>query len=278
MARESGNAKRLGKENVRIPPRVLEIAKWPEQDAEEEWNLEKWETSNRTAQAQAPVLRFFHDETEQHESDQPELAAEGEASDWNDEWRDEWRGPVRGESLSHPAAAGANEREYGHKLTKIAGGIVAGLLLIGGGLYAYQTSPAQTSPTQTSSASAPRKLAMKMPVAANTQSADEISAIDATQPAARPAPQSVLPRIVSPSVPQPDVSFPALRPVPEEAAAPTHRTAQISHRRERRARTGALDYGSSDPIDAPMTLTPETAPPPQQPAVTRLSYQPARAR
>ncbi|HWC63651.1 MAG TPA: hypothetical protein VG501_08515 [Rhizomicrobium sp.] len=252
MARDSSSTKPLAKENrrenLKVPPRVLEVAKWPEHDMEEEWDLEKWNPKDSAGPEEPAASRFFAGEP-------------GPDDEWQDQDEEnlvpdslQWA-LVRGESLSHPVAD--HEQAGRHRAAKVAAGIVAGLLLIGGGIYAYQSTPVAT----------PRNPAMKTPPVVMPPAAAVISPAAGGAPAGGPAAgaresqKTVLPpTLVSPSVPPLGIAPPAFAPSQEKAAPPRRRTAQNPHRRMR-----GYSYEDDDPINAPMTLTPETAPPPQRP-------------
>ncbi len=251
MARDSSSTKPLAKENrrenLKVPPRVLEVAKWPEHDMEEEWDLEKWNPKDSAGPEEPAASRFFAGEP-------------GPDDEWQDQDEEnlvpdslQWA-LVRGESLSHPVAD--HEQASRHRAAKVAAGIVAGLLLIGGGIYAYQSTPVAT----------PRNPAMKTPVVMPPAAA-VISPAAGGAPAGGPAAgaresqkTALPPTLVSPSVPPLGIAPPAFAPSQEKAAPPRRRTAQNPHRRMR-----GYSYEDDDPINAPMTLTPETAPPPQRP-------------
>jgi hypothetical protein len=259
MARESSNAKRLVKEDDAALPRILELARWPEREAEEEWNLEKWgqgsgqkESPRESARDELPSPYLHSVEPDQFADNPPDeiyspengdRLARGNYADWAE--------LICGESLSHPAGIDKKARSGA---TRVMGGIAILLLLIGGGIYAYRNSPAFAPP--------PQQIAMPAPQAAPAKIA--------SKPDAKPSPRSIPPAILSPSVPPPDIAVPAL--APDEDSLPPRRSAQIPHRRVRRP---VPDYELRDPLDAPMTLTPDTAPPPQQPAVPGLRYLPA---
>jgi hypothetical protein len=123
------------------------------------------------------------------------------------------------------------EEEEASNLPKIAGAVVVGLLIVGGGLYAYETSFANRAPVKT--------------VAMNT-TAPVKTAATAPLPAANP---DVTPPTATPALAAP-VKSAATAPVTE----PVQKTA---------AMTPGVGIGpSNDPaIDAPMSFTADNAPP-----------------
>jgi hypothetical protein len=121
----------------------------------------------------------------------------------------------------------ADKEEDGFGAAKIVAGVIVGVLILGGALYAYKIATA-TTPQQ--------QLAFKTP-ATNHVANDQYPAV---APPAPPPETSAVP--ATPSMPPPGPP-PVRHPV-------------------RAARNAASD----DAINAPMTLTPDTAPPPQQPA------------
>jgi hypothetical protein len=114
---------------------------------------------------------------------------------------------------------------------KIIGGVIVGLLIVGGGFYAYKMSTATTPVPQ-------QQVALKTP-ATNHVANDQypVSAPPVPETSAAPA---ALPAATPPSPPSP-----ARHPI--------------------RAASNEPSSASDSGINAPMTLTPETAPPPQQP-------------
>jgi hypothetical protein len=226
MVRESGNRKALRREKVRIPPRVLELAKWPEQEAEQEWNLESWGGKD-TAEEFQP--RFKNDAELCVDDFSIEESAEADNA--------EWRALVYGESLSHPVPADEHGARHA---TKIVAGIVVSLLLVGAVIFAGQTS--FTPP--------PQRAALKSPQPVKAQ----------TVPASDEILHPALRRTVAPSIAAP-AALPDPPPLPAEISPPPARPAQIPHRLRR---TLSRFYDDDDPINAPMTLTPDTAPPPQR--------------
>jgi hypothetical protein len=109
------------------------------------------------------------------------------------------------------------------KTAKIVGGVIAGLLIVGSGIYAYEEAHAPAPPEQ---------VALKTPVTnhiANDQ-------------------------------------YPTSAPLPESSTTPaaTPPTSPPPVRRTIRAAENSRPaHAADDAINAPMTLTPETAPPPQ---------------
>jgi hypothetical protein len=124
------------------------------------------------------------------------------------------------------------EDETSGNTLKIVGGVIVGLLLIGGGFYAYKVSTA-TTPQQ--------QVALKTP-------AINHAANDQYPVSAPPPPASAMPA-ATPAATPPAPPTPVQHPI---------RAARNEHQNDR------LSDGSDNAINAPMTLTPETAPPPQQ--------------
>jgi hypothetical protein len=127
--------------------------------------------------------------------------------------------------------------EDGDNTLTIASGVLAAVLIIGGGIYAYESMHRATAPQQ---------VALKTP-AANPMAADQA----ATPPAATPdsaAPAMAAPPQSAPAAPAPSRRR-AVKAAEDSAAPPTSAAAS-----------------ASPAINAPMTLTPDAAPAPQQSA------------
>ena len=145
----------------------------------------------------------------------------------------------RNENLSSGSFHTAKDQDDkdGDNTLTIASGILAAVLIIGGGIYAYESMHHATAAQQ---------VALKTP-ATNPMAADQA----ATPPAATPdnaAPAMTAPPQPAPAAPAPRRS-PAVKAADDSAAPPPSTTA------------------SAEPaINVPMTLTPDTAPAPQQSA------------
>jgi hypothetical protein len=145
----------------------------------------------------------------------------------------------RNENLSLGSLHTAKDQDDGdgdNTLT-IASGILAAVLIIGGGIYAYESMHRATAPQQ---------VALKTPVA-NPVAANQA----ATPPAATPdsaAAAMTAPPQPAPAAPAPSRSR-AVKAADDSAAPPSSATAS-----------------AAPAVNAPMTLTPDTAPAPQQSA------------
>ena len=196
-------------DGVSLPQRVLEIAKWPEQELGEDWDG-GWDD---VLAAGAPAS------SHQDNSVQPGM-------------RDEmakWERAIQGESFSHPSQPGPNRSGI-----KIAGVIVLALLLVAAGFYAHQALIAPTPP---------------VPISAAVSGGGTASGFAAPAPA---------------PVTMSDV--PIIHPLAQDAPPESPRAAR-AHKVPR-----PISNAEDDPLDAPMTFTPETAPPPQPmtgPAIPR---------
>jgi hypothetical protein len=133
-----------------------------------------------------------------------------------------------------PFQVGKEENDESSNTAKIAGGIVMGLLLLGGGLYAYESSSRSTAPQQ---------LALKTP-ASNHIAADQY-------PTAAPPKQD-------------NTATPAATPPVNPTRPVRHRIIRAAENTDRNAARPAPAVRDAA-INAPMTLTPESAPPPQKP-------------
>lgn len=140
------------------------------------------------------------------------------------------------------------EDTQGNNTAKIIGGVVVGLLIIGGGIYAYKSSR---------SAPAPQQVALKTP-AVNHPALDQTAA-------APPAPQAATPD----NNPAPAAAATA----PAKPKPTRHEVKAASNPDENSVASAAPASAmarSTDPaINAPMTLTPENAPAPEQAAPTQ---------
>jgi hypothetical protein len=152
------------------------------------------------------------------------------------------------EDLSTPAEGlrpfhvETEEDTQGNNTAKIIGGVVVGLLIIGGGIYAYESS--RSVPAQ--------QVALKTP-AVNHPALDQTAA-------APPAPEAEATTPDSNATPQP-----ATAPVKPKTS---HVVKSASNPVDNSTASAAPDMArSTDPaINAPMTLTPENAPAPEQTA------------
>jgi hypothetical protein len=147
------------------------------------------------------------------------------------------------ETAFQPFRPITDEDVSGNNTAKIAGGIVVGLLLIGGGIYAYESS----------SATRPQTVAMQTPTPGNMATAQP-----ANPPAVAP-PETATDTTAAPSQTSPD----GISPTPSRSARPNRlEKADNSDGRTGRASAPARDAT----INAPMTPTPENAPPAEQSA------------
>jgi hypothetical protein len=131
------------------------------------------------------------------------------------------------------------EDEKGNNTAKIIGGVVVGLLIIGGGIYAYESS---------------RSLPTSQQVALQTPAVNQ-PALDRTA-AAPPAPEAMTP---------------GNNAAPAAAPAPKHKTSRAVRAARNADENSTVAPAPDAAINAPMTLTPDTAPPPEQ----ALAAQPA---
>jgi hypothetical protein len=153
------------------------------------------------------------------------------------------RETLREDALSAFRESVDNE-ESANNTAKIAGAVLVGLLLVGGSIYAYESTTANH---------APQMVAMLPPAPQRNAKADQavtppVSTPDTSAPAAN---SMSTPPPVSPSRPARIRSGQAAaKPVPAtESSTPAPATTSAS----------------ADPaINQPMSLTPETAPPPEQ--------------
>lgn len=130
--------------------------------------------------------------------------------------------------------------EKSHSKAKIAGGILAGFLMLGGGLYAYEAVSRNTQAPQ-------QQVALNAP-ASNRVAAD-------------PYPSSAPPTATPDNIPAPD----GVLATTEPASQPSTATVQMI------AETTDADVNASaaDPINAPLTVT-DMAPAPEQPGQMAL--------
>jgi hypothetical protein len=148
--------------------------------------------------------------------------------------------PPRRESLSHPFRVRESRDTGGHAAT-VAGAVV-GLLLIAGSIYAYEIFSAKPAVREAVSPAA-----------------------DRTPDTGVVPPSRLTNSLASGAAGRPDTTV--IQATQDEDPPAPHRAARATRRKSPSA-TDAL----SGPLDAPMTLTPETAPPPQpltSPAVPR---------
>jgi hypothetical protein len=218
------------------------------------------------------------------ERDEPEQARRMELdrraarlqAHWSEQEQARARASREEEALGPSRPHYTEENETGSRFAKTAGWIVAGLLIIGCGVVAYQTLSTTTPAPQ----AAPKPLAP-----------DETMAAQPPKPPVPPAPQNI-PNRAAPdnaapasramaapnvAVPPPDIAAPppeaptapsqALAASPPQAVSPVpSRSAQPPAGLRYNSAGAAMSMRSlppDDPLNAPMTLTPETAPPPQ---------------
>jgi len=139
------------------------------------------------------------------------------------------------------------DEEESNNLPKIVGAAVIGLLIVGGGLYAYETTFAHQAPVKT--------------VAMNTTAAPSNLAATTPQPSSTP----------DTSAPPPAATSAPAAPVKSATATPAPKSEPVKSEPVERSASNAPSNApgvgigpTSDPaINAPMTLTPDTAPPPQ---------------
>ncbi|HWY60819.1 MAG TPA: hypothetical protein VNW15_02855 [Rhizomicrobium sp.] len=134
-----------------------------------------------------------------------------------------------------PFHVAASDEDSSNNTAKIVGGIVAGALLIGGSLYAYETFSTR--------APAPQTVAMNAPTPNNAAMAPP-----ANPPAIAP-PATATDTTAAPSQTSPD----GISPTPSRRAHSSNGTS---------APPAASSADAA--VNAPMTLTPQTAPPPEQ--------------
>ena len=194
--------------------RLLEIAKWPEQ--EQVWDIDNWDEANS---ADAPLVPPMPPGT-QHQRTFDIVR---------------WEEADRAEGPSRPHRAYRGEEDAGSNSAKIVGVIIIGLLLIGTGIYTYEMS----------SANAPQPVAMKPSV---------LRGIGIEQPVKQPA--------MATAAVAPDPSIVPSQSASDNILPSPALTANSSKDRSPLPQVPDAD----DPINAPMTLTPETAPAPQQSA------------
>ena len=141
------------------------------------------------------------------------------------------REAVREDALSTFRSKADDDDDADNSTAKIAGAVLVGLLLVGGSIYAYESTTANRAP-QTAAVPAQHQ----------------------TVAAAQPVTQVTTPDISAPSNTMPaPVSTPRRMHSARVDVAPV---------------TTATSTAAADPaVNAPMTLTPETAPAPQQSAM-----------
>lgn len=218
---------------ARQPEQLLELAKWPEQE-EQVWDVSRW------------------DEIQRNEPQPPVTGGKEPAQARDRAPRDIFG---RGQSPSHGINAGGGQ-ESGNHAAMIAAGVLTGLLMIGVGIYAYETSSALPPPAAATRAPTPANSAIVLPSAAATPRT--------SRPSILPMPHATAagPSTVAPPAAAPDT---AGSPASDNSPTPGS-AANASRAASQRPTARAAD----DPINAPMTLTPETAPPPQQSAAAGL--------
>jgi hypothetical protein len=137
------------------------------------------------------------------------------------------------------------ENEASNNTAKIAGAVLVGLLIVGGGIYAYESTLKNTT--------APQAVAMKTPAPSTMAAATPDTTAPDTQTATQPA------------------STPSSATAPSVPARQTVRTA-----RDASSDTSTAASTTDMAVNQPMTLTPQTAPPAQQssPSQTAQIQQP----
>ncbi|HWY60818.1 MAG TPA: hypothetical protein VNW15_02850 [Rhizomicrobium sp.] len=280
---------------ARQPEQFLEIAKWPEQ-AEQVWDISRWDEVQRN-EPPLPALPAGEEEPKQER----DIVSWGIFDPGNFPSPDIHAQRGDGESQRLDRADGG--KESGNMTARIVAGIVMGLLIIGGSIFAYKSAstsspllPAMTAKATTpvNSPVAPLSTA---PDAAALSSQTSPDGISPTSPPVEAPPATAPETADSPSQTSPT----GILPTPSRTAnsantasrrqrsrvaddpinAPMTLTPETALRPHQSARAGRTSF-ADDPINAPMTLTPETAPPPQQPvappAVPGLTSQPVPAR
>jgi hypothetical protein len=114
---------------------LLEIARWPE------WGVERWEETDRAASCPDSGL--------------DEQKPMGDIAAWED--------VNQIEAALPPIPAETGKAQPANKAAKIAGGIVLGLLLLGGGISTYQMSSARALDLQPVPVDSPRGISLDLP-------------------------------------------------------------------------------------------------------------------
>ena len=152
------------------------------------------------------------------------------------------REEVRDDALStFRTSSNDDEDESDNNTAKIAGAVLVGLLLVGGSIYAYESTKANHAP----------QMAELQPAQHRT--------VATAQPVAPPpaaTPDAAAPVASTPTAPVHSSAHKTATPAPAASVEPQSNSAP------------ATSTASADPaINQPMTLTPETAPAPQQSAM-----------
>jgi hypothetical protein len=159
------------------------------------------------------------------------------------------REAVREDALSTFRSSNDDDGASDNTTAKIAGAVLVGLLLVGGSIYAYESTTANRAPQTV----AMLKPAQHQNVAAAQPVAPPVTTPDVSAPSATTMPSAV-------STPKRAHSARAAlataTPAPAASVAPESNSAPATS-------TASADSA----INQPMTLTPETAPPPQQSAM-----------
>ena len=156
------------------------------------------------------------------------------------------RETLRDDARSAFRESDIEDEESGNNTAKIAGAVLVGLLLIGGSIYAYESTVADH---------APKTVAMLPPAPQHNATADQAVTPPVTTPetgntsSATTAPPAV-------STPKPARGRASAAPVPAEEPTPSAP-----------AMAPATSASADPAINQPMTLTPQTAPLPQQSAM-----------
>jgi hypothetical protein len=150
------------------------------------------------------------------------------------------------------------ENEESSNLPKIVGAVVVGLLIVGGGLYAYETTFANHAPVKT--------------VAMNTTAAPTNMAATTPSPSPTPDTSSAPSRAAPVATPAPSVKSATATPAPKTELSKTE-SAKIEPAQQSASNAPGVGIGpTNDPtINAPMTLTPENAPAPQSGASSQTA-------
>ena len=289
--------------------RLLEIAKWPEREFV--WDTEKWDDAIWADRGSRPADNERDEQDQRAEFAKWDEAIRAEARsravhcerDEQDQMTEvaKWDEAIRSETRSHHVHAGRREDGSGNNTAKIVGGITIGLLLIGGGIYAYEMSPihvpvshpvalnpplprsttvqrSSNQPVAATPAIAPEATITPAPTASGGNPRPPSSKADSSNGV---SPQETLttdnpinaPMTLKPeTAPPPQQSGPADQNQPQPPKSPLRRSRREGTQsaitrgaNNSNGRSGLLGAPTADdPIDAPMTLTPETAPPQQQ--------------
>jgi hypothetical protein len=151
------------------------------------------------------------------------------------------REAVREDALSTFRSKSDDDDDSDNNTAKIAGAVLVGLLLVGGSIYAYESTTANRAP--------------------------QAAAIQPAQHQTVAAAQLVTPPVTAPDVSaQSDTSTPAQVSTPKPARSARTDVAPAAIAPQSNS-APATSTAAADPDNPPMTLTPETAPAPQQSAM-----------